>query len=151
MGFGVSAAQIRTIVEEEVADIKDQTNKLAGETPGDSSVEADWQSGIATSGETGGDLVTIGTAGDRKKVHSLVVGIGALTIGANITIRLYRLVNGVETRVYRETFIVGTDPNGLWVINGTLEIDGTLRVEVQSDTPADNGEAVTYNYNTEDM
>jgi len=148
MGFGISPAQVRTIIEEEVAS---QTDKLAGETPGDSSVLANWQSGTGTSTEAGADLVTIGSAGDRKKVHSFTVGIGALTPAAQINIKLFRLVNGVDTKVYDQPFIVGTDPDGIWVINGTLEIDGLLRCEVQSNQAGDNGLAVTYNYNTEDM
>ena len=154
MGFGISAATVRTIVEEEVAAIKAQTDKLAGETPGDSSVIANWQSGTGTSLEAGADLVSIGAAGDRKKLHSLVVGIGALTVGATITIKLFQLVNGVDTKVYPtvgSTWTVGTDPNGIWVITGTLEIDGVLRVEVESDTVADNGLAITYKYDLEDM
>jgi len=154
MSFGLSAAQVRTIVEEEVADILAQTNKLAGEAPGESSITANWQSGTATSGETGANLVSIGAAGDRKKLHSLVVGIGALTVGATITIKLFQLVNGVDTKVYPPqgtTWTVGTDPNGIWVVTGTLEIDGVLRVEVESDNAGDNGRAITYKYDLEDM
>ncbi|MBA7639844.1 hypothetical protein ES703_47504 [subsurface metagenome] len=151
MGFGVSAAQIREIIQEEVGD---QTDKLAGETPGEASVIANWESGTGTSFETGADLVSIGTAGDRKKLHSLIVGIGSLTVGAVITIKLFQLVNGVENKVYPPagtTWTVGTDPDGIWVVTGTLEIDGVLRVEVESDTVADNGLAITYKYDLEDM
>jgi len=154
MGFGISAATVRTIVEEEVADILSQTNKLAGQAPGESSVLANWQSGTGTSLEAGADLVSIGAAGDRKKLHSLLVGIGALTVGAVITIKLFQSVNGVDTKVYPPsgtTWTVGTDPNGIWVVTGTLEIDGILRVEVQSDTAGDNGLAITYKYDLEDM
>jgi len=154
MAFGVSPAQIRTIVEEEVADIQAQTDKLAGEAPGESSVTANWQSGTGTSTETGADLVSIGTAGDRKKLHSLVVGIGALTVGATITIKLFMSVNGVDTKVYPPvgtTWTPGTDPNGIWVVDGTLEITGILRVEVQSNNAGDNGKAITYKYDIEDM
>jgi len=154
MGFGVSAAQIRTIVEEEVADIQAQTNKLAGEAPGDSSVIGAWQSGTGFSGESGDNLVNIGVAGDRKKLHSLVVDIRALEVGATITIKLFMLVNGVLTKVYPPqgtTWTPGTDPNGIWVVTGTLEIDGLLRVEVQSDNALDDGKAITYKYDLEDM
>ena len=154
MGFGISAATVRTIVEEEVAAIQAQTDKLAGQAPGESSVLANWQSGTGTSLEAGADLVSIGAAGDRKKLHSLLVGIGALTVGAVITIKLFQSVNGVDTKVYPPsgtTWTVGTDPNGIWVVTGTLEIDGILRVEVQSDTAGDNGLAITYKYDLEDM
>lgn len=154
MTFGISTTDIRTIVEEEVADILSQTNKLAGETPGESSVTGNWNSGTATSGETGADLVTIGTASDRKKLHSLVVNLSALTVGATITIKLFQLVNGVEAKVYPPvgtTFVVGTDPDGVWVVDGTVEISGVLRCEVQSDNAGDDGKAITYKYETEDM
>jgi len=154
MSFGLSAAQVRTIVEEEVADILAQTNKLAGETPSESSVEANWQSGTATSGETGANLVSIGTAADRKKLNSLQVDISQLTTGATITIRLYELVNGTERQLYPPpgtTWVVGTDPDAIWVVDGPVEIAGVLRVEVQSDTALDNGEAIAYKYALEDM
>ena len=154
MGFGISEATVRTVVQEEVAAIKARTDKLAGETPGEASVIANWQSGIGTSLEAGADLVSIGAAGDRKKLHSLVVGIGALTVGATITIKLFQSVNGVDTKVYPpvgSTWTPGTDPNGIWVVTGTLEIDGILRVEVQSNNAGDNGRAITYKYDLEDM
>ena len=161
MGFGISIAQVRgvvqaahTITDAITNDVKDQTDKLAGETPGEGSVTADWESGVATSGEDGADLVSIGSAGDRKKLHSLLVGIGALTGGAVITIKLFMLVNGVDTKVYPPvgtTWTPGTDPNGIWVVTGTLEIDGVLRVEVESDQAGDNTRAITYKYDLEDM
>ena len=155
MGFdGPSATEIRTIVDEEVAAILAQTNKLAGETPGEGEVTANWQSGVATSLEAGADLVNIGAAGDRKKLHSLVVNIGSLTPTATITIKLFMSVNGVDTKVYPPvgtTWIVGTDPDGIWVVTGTLEITGVLRVEVESNNAGDNGLAISYKYDLEDM
>jgi len=147
MGFGISQAQVRTIVEEEVADILAQTNKLAGEAPGESSVTANWQAGAA-------DLVNIGTAGDRKKLNSLQVDISQLTVGATITIRLYELVNAVERKLYPPpgtTWVVGTDPDAIWVVDGPVEITGVLRVEVQSNNAGDNGKAIAYKYALEDM
>lgn len=161
MAFGVSKAQVEEVVQAahlitdgKVDDVKEQTDKLAGEDPSESSVTANWQSGTGTSGETGADLVNIGSVADRKKLHSLVVGIGALTVGAIITIKLFMSVNAVSTKVYPPsgtTWTVGTDPNGIWVVNGTLEITGVLRVEVQSNNAGDNGKAISYKYDLEDM
>jgi len=151
MGFGVSAATIRTIIQEEIGD---QTDKLAGEAPGEASVIANWQSGVATSTEPGADLVPIGAAGDRKKLNSLQVDISQLTTGATITIRLYELINAVERRLYPPpgtTWVVGTDPDAIWVIDGPVEITGVLRVEVQSNDALDNGRAIAYKYALEDM
>ena len=114
-----------------------------------------WQiSCTATSGDTGADLVSIGTAGDRKKLNSLQVDISQLTTGATITIRLYELVNGTERKLYPPpgtTWVVGTDPDAIWVVDGPMEITGVLRVEVQSDNAGDNGEAIAYKYALEDM
>lgn len=149
--FGINQTQIRTIIQEEVADIESQTDKLAGEAPGEDSVTKNWQSGTGTSGETGADLVSIGLAADRKKLHSLIVDINALTTGATITIKLFALVNTVSRKVYGEAFVVGTDLNGIWVITGTLEISDVLRVECQSNNAGDNGKAIAYKYELEDM
>ncbi|MBA7623232.1 hypothetical protein ES703_30625 [subsurface metagenome] len=155
MAFGVSQEQIRTIVEEEVADIKSQTDKLAGKALAHGEVAANWQSGTAPiSGEAGAVLVSIGTAGDRQKLHSLIVNIGQLTSDAVITIKLFRSIYGTDTKVYPPpgtTWTVGTDPNGIWVVDGTLEITGVLRVEVYSNDPTDNGKKITYEYDLEDM
>ncbi len=128
--------------------------RLRGEPPVSDSVTANWQSGTATSGDTGADLVSIGTASDRKKLNSLQVDISQLTVGATITIRLYELVNGVERKLYPPpgtTWVVGTDPDAIWVVDGTVEITGVLRVEVQSDNAGDNGKAIAYKYALEDM
>ena len=155
MGFGgPSATTIRTIVEEEVAGILAQTNKLAGEVPSESSVTALWQSGTATSGEDGADLVSIGTVGDRKKLNVLEVDISQLTVGATITIKLFDMVNGVERKIYPPDgteWVVGTDMDAPAIIDGPIEITGVLRVECQSNNIGDNGEAIAYKYALEDM
>jgi len=86
------------------------------------------------------DILTIGTAGVLQKVHSLHLDINAL-IG-NVTIRLYTNINGVERRCYSEAFSVAADDPGLWIVNGTLAIFGTLRVTAESNNAADNGQAI---------
>lgn len=128
--------------------------QLHGEAPVDSSTTANWNSGTGTSGEAGADLVSIGTASDRKKLNSLLVGIGNLTAGATITIKMFTNINDVENKIYPppgQTFKVGTDPNGIWVVDGPVEIAGVLRVEVESDNAGDDGKAITYQYALEDM
>ncbi len=138
-------------IKTDTAAVKVQTDKLAGEAAASASVTANWQSGTGTSGETGADLVSLGSAGDRKKLHSLIVDISALTATAVITIKLFLSVNGTSRKVYSETFTVGTDADGCWVVNGTLEIANALRVECQSNNAADNGLAIAYEYDLEDM
>ncbi|MDD5511368.1 MAG: hypothetical protein PHI12_11265, partial [Dehalococcoidales bacterium] len=111
------------------------------------STTANWQSGVATSGETGGDLCTIGANDDIALVHSAIVSIHNL-IGA-ITVKLFQQVNGTERKVYEQAFTAGVDPDGLWIINGTLSIHEALRIEVESDNAADNAKAIDYDYQTE--
>jgi hypothetical protein len=135
----------------DISELKEQIDKLAGLAPESDSVTANWQSGTGTSGEAGADLVTIGAAGTRYKLHSLLVNIGALTPGATITVKLFMAVAGTERKVYEQAFTQGTDPDGLWIVNGTLAIHEVLRVEVESDNAGDNGLAIDYDYMLEAM
>lgn len=138
-------------LDEHYPGLFEQVMKLAGEEPVSDSVTANWQSGTGTSGETGADLVTIGAADTKYKLHSLLVSISVLTPSAAITVKLFMEVNGTERKVYSQAFTRGTDPDGLWIVNGTVGIHEALRVEVQSDNAADNGRAVEYDYMLEAM
>jgi len=110
------------------------------------SVVANWNSGVATSGNPGADLVSIGANDTKNKLHSLLLNISSLTGGATVRVRLFMEVNSVESQVYNQTFIKGTDPDGLWIVNGTVGIHEVLRAELHSDNPADDGKAVDYDY-----
>ena len=124
-------------------EIEAKLDKLAGEEPVTGSITADWQLG-----ET--DIVSIGTAGVRYKIHDLTVSIHNLA-GAQVTVRLYKRVNGTERKVYEQTFDTTSDPPGLPVVNGTWAIHGVLRVTLQSNNAADNGKAVDYDFMLEAM
>ncbi|MFC1869807.1 hypothetical protein ACFLYE_00880 [Chloroflexota bacterium] len=126
-------------------------DKLAGETPASGSVTGNWNSGTATSGETGADLITIGSNNTRKKLHSLLINISSLQVVAKVTVKLFMQVNGTERKVYQEEFTKGTEPDGLWIVNGTVGIHEVLRVEVTSSKTADNGAAIGYDYMLEAM
>ena len=126
-------------------------DKLAGETPASGSVTGNWNSGTATSGETGADLITIGSNNTRKKLHSLLINISSLQAVAKVTIKLFMQVNGIERKVYQEEFTRGTDPDGLWIVNGTVGIHEILRVEATSNKASDNGAAIEYDYMLEAM
>jgi hypothetical protein len=110
------------------------------------SVAANWNSGVAASGNPGADLVSIGADDTKNKLHSLLVNISALMGGATVRVRLFMQVNGVESQVYNQTFIKGTDPDGLWIVNGTVGIHEVLRTELHSDNPADDGKTIHYDY-----
>lgn len=115
-------------------------------TPVSNVVAANWNSGVATSGLAGADLVTIGANDTNAKLWSAIVSIRALTPAAVITIRMYMQVNGVADQVYIQQFIQGTDPNGCWIVNGVLGIHEALRIEVFSSVPGDDARNVFYDY-----
>jgi len=139
------------VIEAKLDAAEAKLDKLAGETPVSDSVTANWQSGTGTSGEAGEDLVTLGANDTRYKLHSLLVNISALTVGATITVKLFMQVHGTERKVYSQAFTQGTDPDGLWIVNGTVGIHEALRVEVQSNNAGDNGRAIDYDYMLEAM
>ncbi len=122
--------------------IRSQTDKLAGLSPVSGSVAQDW---IAES-----NVVLIGNAGTRHKVHSLLISIHNL-VGTAITVRLYLPINGVERKVYEQVFDATSDPPGLWIINGTVGICNALRVTLQSNNADDSGKVIDYDYMLEAM
>jgi len=151
IGTNTDAAGTTTLFARLKQIVDTYLDKLTGETPASDSVTGNWQSGTGTSGETGADLVTIGAADTKYKLHSLLVNISALTAGATITVKLFMEVNATERKAYSQAFTQGTDPDGLWIVNGTVGIHEALRVEVQSNNAADNGLAVEYDYMLEAM
>jgi hypothetical protein len=130
-------------IETRLTAIEDKLGRLAGETPRTGSATADWET-------TESDVVTIGAHNVRYKVHSLVISMHNL-VGTVITARLYMLVDGVERKVYEQAFDAAADPSGLWIINGTVGIHEALRVTLQSNEAADNGQAIDYDYMMEEM
>lgn len=131
--------------------INAQIDKLHGEAPGVGTTVANWNSGVATGGLAGADLVTIGANDIRRKIHHLDVRIGGLTAAATITIRLYKQVNGVDTIFYDQDWVVGTDPDSISVIDGVLGSHEAVRCEVYSDNALDDAFALPYDYFTEAM
>jgi hypothetical protein len=128
-----------------------QVGKLAGLPPVEGYRAWLWESGIASSGQPGGDLVTIGETGKKYKIHSLIVNIRELQLGGTINVRLYTVVGGVESKCYHQTFTQGADPDSLWIINGTVGIHNPLRVEVQTNRAFDNNNPIYYDYMLEAM
>jgi len=123
--------------------VKSQTDKLAGQSPVEGSVTADWQVAEA-------DVVSIGAVGTKNKIHDLTLSIHNLA-GTQITIRLYKAVNGIERKVYEQVFDTGSDPPGIPVINGSWALHNILRVTLQSNEVTDNGKSVDYDYMLEAM
>ena len=123
--------------------IRSQTDKLAGAAPVSGSATQNWQTAES-------DVVSIGASDTKYKLHSLLLSIHNL-VGTAVTVRLYMRVNGVERKVYEQTFDATSDPPGLWIVNGTVGIHEVLRVTLQSNDPADDGRSVDYDYMLEAM
>ena len=119
-----------------LSQIKTQTDKLAGAAPVTGSATQDWQTAEA-------DAVSIGEAGVSNKVQDLSLNISNL-VGTLIIVRLYKNINGVERKLYEQSFNAATDPPGLPIINGTWATHDVIRVSLQSDNAADNGQTVDY-------
>ena len=119
-----------------LSQIKTQTDKLAGAAPMTGSATQDWQTAEA-------DVVSIGEAGVSNKVQDLSLNISNL-VGSLIIVRLYKNINGVERKLYEQSFNAATDPPGLPIINGTWATHDVIRISLQSDNAADNGQAVDY-------
>ncbi len=137
------ASQALTASGAQAMAIKSQTDKLAGAAPVTGSATQNWQTAEA-------DVVSIGAAATRNKVHDLSLNISNLA-GAVITVRLYKKVNGVERKVYEQSFNAATDPPGLPIINGSWATHDIIRVTLKSNNAADNGKAVDYDYMLEAM
>ncbi|MEQ4488791.1 MAG: hypothetical protein AAC990_00260 [Dehalococcoides mccartyi] len=146
----VDLTEIKNVISEVQTSITQLQNsvttlltKSEGLVPVTGSVTADWQTAES-------NVVTIGAGGARCKVHSLLLSIRNLA-GTSITVRIYMRINGIERKVYEQSFNAATDPPGLWVINGTLGIHEALRVTLQSNDAADNGKSVDYDFMLEAM
>jgi hypothetical protein len=118
-----------------LSQIKDQTDKLAGLAPVAGSATQDWQTAEA-------DVVSVGEVGVSNKIQDLSLNVSNL-VGVLI-IRLYKNVNGVERKLYEQSFNAATEPPGLPIINGTWATHDVIRVSLQSDNAADNGQTVDY-------
>lgn len=118
-------------------------DQLHGEEPVSGSAVSDWQAAES-------EVVSIGETGVKFKIHDLTLSIHNL-IGNQVTVRLYKPVNGTERCCYRQVFDATVDPAGLPVVNGTWAIHDVLRVTLESNNAADNGKAVDYDYMLEAM
>ena len=123
--------------------IKESTDKLAGAITA-SATTASWNAAEA-------DIASIGANDTKYKLHSLMLDLNALHVGAVVSVRMYSQVNGTERKLYDEDYTVGTDPDGLWLIDGTVGIHEVLRVSAESTAATDDGTAIPYDYMLEEM
>ena len=144
--FYLEGKQEKLSLQEIRARLAEILAKLAGPAdiePTVGNTIADWNSAES-------EVVTIGAADKPNKLHSLLISIHNL-VGTVITVRMYMSVNGTERKVYQQVFNAATDPPGLWLVNGTIVIHQILRVTLESNDPADDGQEVDYDYLLEAM
>ena len=91
------------------------------------------------------EVLSVGAEGRRYKVHDLTVSIHDL-VGTEITVRIYKVINGQQRCCYEQKFNPAVDPPGLPVVCGTWGIRNILRVTAQSNNAADNGKTIDYDY-----
>jgi hypothetical protein len=109
---------------------------------------ANWNSGVATSGLAGADLVTIGTAGQWCRISECVLILTDFAAITHLTIRYFLTLCGAERRMQDDIWACdGTD--GQAALLGyfwEMELFGTMRAEVFSDQAADDGVVANYEY-----
>jgi len=116
--------------------IEDKQAKI--DPGGQGATLANWQAAES-------EVVSVGAEGHRYKVHDLTLGIHNL-VGTQITVRIYKMVNGQERCCYEQNFDPATDTHGLPIICGTWGIRNILMVTVESNNAADNGQEIDYDY-----
>jgi len=114
-------------------------------------VTANWNTGIATSLQSGADLFTVGVAGQWWDLSEAYLKIfpGVWNGLATVTIRSYLSIMGGEEMIGDEDWKAdGSDGNVAYIYWFWLnaEIYGSLRVEVESNVLADDGVTVPYEY-----
>jgi len=107
---------------------------------------ANWNSGVATSGQPGADVITIGVAGRWYRLNQFIVIMTGFNALATVYTREYLDVGGVNRLILVDDY--GPPPPELAFMSWWLDAEfyGPYRVEVYSDQAADDGLAVDYEY-----
>lgn len=110
---------------------------------------ANWNSGIAPSGQPGATLVTMGRAGAWCRLNLGVVILTGFNIAATVTIREYMDVAGANRLVMEDDWIM---PQELVILSWWIDVEiySLYRVELYSDQAADDGLAVGHEYRIKD-
>lgn len=110
---------------------------------------ANWNSGVAPSGQPGATLVTMGTAGVWRRLNLGIVVLTGFNIAATVTIREYMDVAGANRLVMTDDWPM---PEELAVLSWWIDVEiyGLYRIELYSDQGADDGLSVPYEYRIKD-
>ncbi|MFA5401239.1 MAG: hypothetical protein WC359_12400 [Dehalococcoidia bacterium] len=109
---------------------------------------ANWNSGVATSGQPGADLFTFGAVGQWWMLKEAYMLLSAFNIAATVTVRAYETLMGAERMVATDDWTVAVDGPVIYLFFWffSWEMYGPVRIEVFSDQAADDGLAAPYEY-----
>ncbi len=108
-------------------------------------VSANWNSGAATSGQPGADLITIGLAGQWYRLNQFSIVSTGFNAAATVTVRAYMDIAGANRMILTDDWTVPEEVIFLsWWFD--TEFYGPMRVEIYSDQGVDDGLAVPYEY-----
>jgi hypothetical protein len=113
------------------------------------SKSANWNSGVATSGQPGADLITVGKVNQWYRLNQAIVVMTGFNAAATVTVREYGLVAGVERLLLTDDW---TMPQEIAFLSWWFDAEfyGPYRVEVYSDQAVDDGVAVASEYRVKD-
>lgn len=108
---------------------------------------ANWNSGVATSGQPGADLYTYGVVGQWWRASEAYFQLSAFNAAATVTVRVYQILFGALQYSGGDDYVVALDGPVVYLL-WWLEIEmyGPLRIELFSDQAADDGLAAPYEY-----
>jgi len=114
-------------------------------------VRRNWNSGVATSGQPGGDLFTYGRADQWWRLSEAYLRLASFNAAATVTIRAYLTLMGAERTLMNDDWTVALDGEIAYIIwFWDVQIFGSCRIEVYSDQAADDGLAAPYEYRVKD-
>jgi hypothetical protein len=99
------------------------------------------------------DIISLSPAA-LTEVSGVLVSMNNCSVGATVTVRVYRFVNGTERQIDEITAVRGTDPDGIVAVGSFIPIPSgaaTFRVTMQSDDVGDTAVVVPYSYVTRTM
>jgi hypothetical protein len=105
---------------------------------------ANWNSGVATSGQPGGDLLTYGSPGMWWRATEAYLLLSDFNAAATVTLRFYQILLGAMRYTGGDDWSVALDGPIIYLLWWfEVEMYGPLRIEAFSDQAADDGIAVT--------
>jgi hypothetical protein len=108
---------------------------------------ANWNSGLATSGNPGADLFTYGAVNQWWRLQESYLLLSAFNPLAIVTVRAYEILMGAEREIMNEPWTVATDGDVIFIVwFWEVEMFGPLRIEVNSSNAGDDGLAAPYEY-----